>query len=30
MILGNLKPTDEIQQSNQKSYLENFIQTKLF
>lgn len=30
MILGNLKLTDEIQQSNQKSYLENFIQTKLF
>lgn len=30
MILDNLKPTDEIQQSNQKSYLENFIQTKLF
>ncbi len=30
MILGNLKPTDEIQQSNQKSYLENFIQRKLF
>lgn len=30
MILGNLKPTDKIQQSNQKSYLENFIQTKLF
>ena len=30
MILGNLKPTDEIQQSNQKSYLENFIKTKLF
>lgn len=30
MILENLKPTDEIQQSNQKSYLENFIQTKLF
>ena len=30
MILGNLKPTDEIQQSNQKSFLENNIQQKLF
>ena len=24
MILGNLKPTDEIQQSRQKSFLENY------
>ena len=30
MILGNLKPTDEIQQSSQKSFLENNIQQKLF
>lgn len=30
MILGNLKPTDEIQQSSQKSFLENNIQHKLF
>ena len=30
MILGNLKQTDEIQQSNQKSFLENNIQQKLF
>ena len=30
MILGNLKPTDEIQQSNQKSFLENNMQQKLF
>ena len=30
MILGNLKHTDEIQQSNQKSFLENNVQQKLF
>ena len=30
MILGNLKPTDEIQQSSHKSFLENNIQQKLF
>ena len=30
MILGNLKPTDEIQQSSQKSFLENNIQQKMF
>ena len=30
MILENLKPTDEIQQSRQKSFLENNIQQKLF
>ena len=30
MILGNLKPTDEIQQSNQKSFLEKKVQQKLF
>ena len=30
MILGNLRPTDEIQQSNQKSFLENNVQQKLF
>ena len=30
MILGNLKPTDEIQNSNQKSFLVEVEQTKLF
>ena len=30
MILGDLKPTDEIQQGSQKSFLENNIQQKLF
>ena len=30
MILGNLKSTDELQQSSQKSFLENNIQQKLF
>ena len=30
MILGNLKPTDEIQQSSQKSFLETNVQQKLF
>ena len=30
MILGNLKPTDEIQQSSQKSFLEKKVQQKLF
>lgn len=30
MILGNLKSTDEVKQSNQKSFLENNIQQKLF
>lgn len=30
MIIGNLNPTDEVQQSNQKSFLENNIQQKLF
>lgn len=30
MILGNLKPTDEVSQSSQKSFLKNEIQQKLF
>lgn len=30
MILGNLNPADEVQQSSQKSYLENIVQQKLF
>lgn len=30
MILGNLKPTDEIRQSCQKSFLETNVQQKLF
>lgn len=30
MILGNLKATDEVQQSSQKSFLETNVQQKLF